>query len=138
MTAQAGDLKVIGIRLLESQQLRQSHGAGLVHRSTDRCLDTLKIESASGLPVAKNDAKQLLYFAGDFFPDRFGRFFSWADGTVSATGRSSQIRSLTSNSCSPSSRKRWHSATSRRALAKPPGEEKVAVTVFPFTFRVSR
>jgi hypothetical protein len=138
MTAQAGNFKVIGIRLFELQQLRQSQGSGLMHRSTDRCLDTLKIESASRLAVAKNDAKQLLYCAGDFFLDRFGRFFSWADGTVSDTGRSSQIRSLTSNSCSPSSRKRWRSATSRRALAKPAGEEKVSVTVFPFTFRVSR
>jgi tetratricopeptide (TPR) repeat protein len=138
MTAQAGDLKVIGIRWFELQQLAQSHGPGLMHRSTNRCLDTLEIESASRLAVAENDAKQLLYFAGEFFVDRFGRFFSWADGAVSVTGRSSQIRSLTSNNCWPSSRKRRHSATSRLALAKPAGEEKVSVTVFPFSLRVSR
>lgn len=76
MTAPTGNFKVIGIRLFELQQLRQSHGSGLMHRGTNRCLDTLKIESASRLAVAKNDAQQLLYFAGDFFLDRFGRFFS--------------------------------------------------------------
>ncbi len=137
-TAQAGDFKVLGIRLFELQQLRESHGPGLMHRSTDCCLDTLEIESAGRLAVAKNDVQQLLYFAGDFLLDRFGRFFSWAGDVASVTGRSSQIRSFTSSSCSPSSRKRWHSATSRRALAKPAGEGKVSVTVFPFTLRVSR
>jgi hypothetical protein len=79
-----------------------------MHSGTNRCLDTLQVESARRLAVAENDAQQLLYFAGDFFLDRFDRFFSWADGTVSVTGRSPQIFSLTSNSCSPSSRKRWH------------------------------
>ena len=138
MPAQAGNFEVIGIRWFELQQLGQSHSPGLMHRSTDRRLDTLKIESARRLVVAKNDAKQLLYFAGNFLLDRFGSFFSWADCVASATGRSSQICSLTSNSCPPSSRKRRHSATSRRALAKPAGEEKVSVTVFPFTLRVSR
>jgi len=71
---------------------------------------------------AEDHAQQLVYFARDFLLDGFGRFFSWADGAVSSTGRNSQICSLTSNSCSPSSRKRWHSATSRCALAKLAGE----------------
>jgi hypothetical protein len=47
-----------------------------MHRGTDRRLDTFQIESASRFTVAENDVKQLLYFAGDFFLDRFGRFFS--------------------------------------------------------------
>jgi hypothetical protein len=34
----------------------------------------------------------------DFLLDRLGRFFSWADGGVSATGRNWQICSLTANS----------------------------------------
>jgi hypothetical protein len=109
-----------------------------MHGGTDRCFDTLQVESAGRFTIAENDTKQLLYFAGDFFLDRFDRFFSWSDGAVSVTGRSPQICSLTSNSCSPSSRKRWHSATSRCALAKLAGEENVSVTVFPFTLRVSR
>jgi hypothetical protein len=99
MTAQTGNFKVIVIRLFELQELRQRHGPGLMHRGTDRGLDTLEIEPASRLAVAKNDAQQLLYFAGDFFLDRFGRFFSWVDSAVSVTGRSSQIRVLTSTNC---------------------------------------
>ena len=99
MTAQTGDFKVIGIRLFELQQLRQRHGPGLMHSGADRCLDTLQVESASRLEVAENDAKQLLYLARDFFPDRFGSFFSWVDGAVSAAGRSWQIRVLTSTNC---------------------------------------
>jgi hypothetical protein len=30
----------------------------------------------------------LPYFARDFILDRLGRFFSWADGEISSTGRS--------------------------------------------------
>jgi len=71
----------------------------VLHRGTDHSLDTLQIELAVGPAVAENDAEQLIYFAGDFLLDRFDRFFSWADGAVSATGRSSQIRVLTSTNC---------------------------------------
>jgi hypothetical protein len=46
-----------------------------MHRGTDHGLDTLQIELAACPAVAENDAKQLIYFAGDFFPDRFGGFF---------------------------------------------------------------
>jgi hypothetical protein len=109
-----------------------------MHRGTNRCLDTFQIESASRFAAAENNAQQLLYFAGDFLLVRFGRFFSWAAGAVSVTGRSSQICSFTANNCSPNSRKRWHSATSRRALARLAGEENISVTVFPSTLRVSR
>ena len=87
------------IRRFESQQLRQGTGPGVMHRGTDHGLDTLQIKLAGCPAVAENDAKQLIYFAGDFLLDRFGRFFSWADGVVSATGRSSQIRVLTSTNC---------------------------------------
>ena len=57
MAAQTGNFKVIGVRLFELQQLRQCHGPGLMHSGTDRCLDTLEIEPARRLAVAKNDAK---------------------------------------------------------------------------------
>lgn len=70
-----------------------------MHRGTDHCLDTLQIELAGCPAVAENDAQQLLYFADDFLLDRFGLFFSWADGAVSATGRRAQIRVLTSTNC---------------------------------------
>jgi hypothetical protein len=105
---------------------------------TDRHLQGFQIQTPRLAAGAEGYAQQLVYFARDFVLDRFRRFFSWADGEVSSTGRNSQICSLTSNSCSPSSRKRWHSATSRRALAKLAGEENVSVTVLPFTLRVSR
>lgn len=36
------------------------------------------------------------------------------------------------------SRRRWHSATPRSALAKPAREENVCVTVLPFTLTVGR
>jgi hypothetical protein len=75
LTAQAGDCKMIVIRLFKLQQLRQSHGPGLMHRSPDCCLDTLGIESASRPAAAQNDAQQLVYLAGEFFLDRFGSFF---------------------------------------------------------------
>lgn len=65
-----------GIRRFELQQLCQGTGPGVMHRGTDHGLDTLQIELAAGPVVAENDAKQLIYFAGDFFPDRFGSFFS--------------------------------------------------------------
>ena len=90
---------MIGIRRFELQQLRQRRGPGLMHSGTNRCLDTLQIESATRFAVAENDAEQLLYFADDFLLDRFGRFFSWADGAVSVTGRSRQICVFTSTNC---------------------------------------
>jgi hypothetical protein len=89
---------VVGIWWFELQQLRQGSGPGLMHRSTDRCLDTLQIESAGRFAITENNAKQLLYFAGDFLLDDLLRFFSWADDAVSSAGRSVHICSLTSNS----------------------------------------
>ena len=70
-----------------------------MHSGADRCLDTLQVESACRLAVAENDAKQVLYFAVDFLTDDFRRFFSWADGANSATGRNAQICVLTSTNC---------------------------------------
>jgi hypothetical protein len=46
----------------------------------------------------EDDAQQSVYFARDLLLDRFGRFFSWADGWSSSTGRNWQTRSLTSKS----------------------------------------
>jgi hypothetical protein len=129
---------VVGIRRFEWQQLRQGTRPDVMHRGTDCGRDTFQIELAASPAVAENNAQQLVYLADGFFPDRFGRFFSSANGVASVTGRSAQICSLTANSCSPNSRKRWHSATSRRALARLAGEENISVTVFPFTLRVSR
>ena len=67
---------MVGIRRFELQQLRQGTGPGAMHGGTDHGLDTLQIELAACPAVAENDAKQLIYFAGDFFSDRLGSFFS--------------------------------------------------------------
>lgn len=96
VTTRTRHLKAIGVRRFELQQLYQRRSPGVMHRGTDHGLDTLQIEAAGCPAVAENDEKQLIYFAGDFLLDRFGRFFSWADGAVSVTGRSWQIRVLTS------------------------------------------
>jgi hypothetical protein len=48
----------------------------MMHGGTDRCLDTLQIESAVRFAIAENDAEQLLYFADDFLLDDLRRFFS--------------------------------------------------------------
>jgi hypothetical protein len=90
---------MIGIGRFELQQRRQDRGSGMKQSGTDRRLGTLQIESAGSPAIPENDTKQLLYFAGDFFEDRFCRFFSWDDGAASATGRSAQICVLTSTNC---------------------------------------
>jgi hypothetical protein len=109
-----------------------------MQRRADRHLDGLEIELVRFPSGGEDNPEQLVYLTGDFLLDRFDGFFSWADGGISSTGRSWQICSLTSNNCSPSSRKRWHSATSRCALARLAGEDKVSVTVLPCTLRVRR
>jgi hypothetical protein len=69
-----------------------------MHGRTNRHLDGFEIEAARFAPGAEDHAQQLVYFANDFLAERFGGFFFWADGGISSTGRSWQIRSLTSNS----------------------------------------
>jgi hypothetical protein len=122
----------------ELQHLGQRSGTRTVHGRAHRRLDRFQIQNPGLASATENDTQKLIYFARDFLADRFGRFFSCADSVASVAGRNLQICSLTSRSCSPSSRKRWHSATSRCALVKLAGEESVSVTVLPFTFRVSR
>ena len=57
VSARTRDRQVIDIRWLELQKLCQSSGPGVMHRGTDRGLDTLQIEAACGLAVAENDAQ---------------------------------------------------------------------------------
>ena len=80
----------------ELQQLCQGYCTGLMHRGTDRRLAALQIQSASRPALTEDNAKELLYFAGDFFLDRFGRFFSWSVCSVCSIGRDRQILRLTS------------------------------------------
>jgi len=69
-----------------------------MHGRAHRHLDGFQVEMPGFAAAAEDDAQQLVYLARDLLLDPFDRFFSWADGEVSATGRNSQICSLTSKS----------------------------------------
>ena len=110
MTAPTRYGQVICIRWFELQQVRQHSGSGMKQSGTNRRLVTLQIQSDGRLAISENDAKQLLYFAGDFLEDRFRRFFSCADGAACSTGRKRQIFRLTPTR---SSVRRWNYGTRR-------------------------
>lgn len=76
VTARTRRFQVAGIRHFELQQLCQGTGPGAMHRGPDDGLDTFQIELPGCPALAENDAQQLVYFAGDFFLDCLGRFFS--------------------------------------------------------------
>jgi len=109
-----------------------------MHDQTQGHLGGLQVDTPRLAALVLNQAYNVAYFARDFLEDRVESFFPWADCGGSSIGRIPQIRSLTSSSWLPSSRKRWYSATSRCALANAAGVEKVSVTVFLLTLRVSR
>ena len=109
-----------------------------MHGRTHSHFDGFQIEPPCFTATSEDRTHKVLYFTRDFLTDRFGRFFSWADSGFSSTGLNPQICSLTSNNCPPNARKRWYSVTSRWALAKLAGEDKVSVTVLPSTLRVNR
>jgi hypothetical protein len=60
----------------ESQQFGQCGCSGLMESRAYRHFDGFQIEMARFAAGTEDDAQQLLYFAGDFLLDRFGRFFS--------------------------------------------------------------
>ena len=138
VAASARNGPLTGWRGWKLQQFREGCGARLMHGRAYGHLQGFQVQTPRLAERAEDHIQQSVYFARDFLLDRFGRFFSRAESVVSSSGRKAQICSLTSNSCSPNSRKRRHSETSRCALAKPAGEENVSVTVLPFTLRVSR
>ena len=98
MAASTRQGPLVGSRRRELQQFAQRGCSGLVHGRAHRHLDGFQIQMPRLAAAAEDDAQELVYFARDFLLDRFGRFFSWADGEFSSTGRSWQICSLTSNS----------------------------------------
>jgi hypothetical protein len=87
-----------GWRHRKLQQLGQSGRSSVVHGRAHSHLDSLQIHQPCFVSGAEDDAQELVYFARDLLLDNFGRFFSWADGWSSSTGRSWQTRSLTSKS----------------------------------------
>ena len=98
MTARTWKGASAGWRHRKLQQLGQSGRSSVVHGRAHRHLDRLQIHQPCFVSGAEDDAQELVYFARDLLLDNFGRFFSWADGWSSSTGRSWQTRSLTSKS----------------------------------------
>lgn len=98
MAASAGYGPLVGRWNRKLQQFCQRCGAGLMHGRTHRHFQSFQIHTSRFAAGTEDYTQQLCYFARDFLLDRFRRFFSWADGAVSSTGRNAQICSLTSNS----------------------------------------
>jgi hypothetical protein len=80
------------------EQFAQRGCPCVVHGRAHSHFDSFQIQTPRLAAGAEDDAQQLVYFARDLLLDRFGRFFSWADGWSSSTGRNWQTLSLTSNS----------------------------------------
>lgn len=97
MTARARK-GLAGCRHRKLQQFGQRGRPSVVHRRAHRHLDSLQIQTPRLAAGAEDDAQQLVYFARDLLLDRVCRFFSWAEGWGSSTGRNWQTRSLTSKS----------------------------------------
>jgi hypothetical protein len=138
VSARTRDGALLGSGNWKVEQFGQGGCSSPMHGFAHRHLDRFQIEMPGFATAGKDNVQDLIYFAGNFFLDRSRRFFSWADGEDSSTGRSEQICSFTSNSSSLSCRKCSRSATSRCALAKAATEENVSVMVLPFTLRVNR
>jgi len=98
MAASACYGPLVGRWRRELQQFCQRCGTGLMHGRTHCHLQGFQIQTSRLAAGTESDTQQLFYFARDFLLDGFGRFFSWADGVVSSTGRNAQTCSLTSNS----------------------------------------
>src|ERR1017187_9101313 len=81
----------------ELQEFAERACPSVVHGRAHRHLGGLQIQVPRLTATAKDDTQQLVYFARNFLLDRFRRFFPWIVGEISATGRNSQICSLTSN-----------------------------------------
>ena len=81
---------------LRMQQFGQRGGPRLMHGRAHSHLDGFQIQTPRLAATVEDDAQQLVYFARDFLPDGFGRFFSSGE-RVSATGRARQIFSFTSS-----------------------------------------
>jgi len=98
MAARTSQGSLVGCWHWKSQKFGQRGCPGVMHGRTHSHLDSLQIQTPCLAAGAEDDAQQSIYFARDFLLDRFGRFFSWADGWDSSTGRNWQTRSFTSNS----------------------------------------
>src|SRR2546422_6709325 len=95
MTARTRKGSPVGCRGCELQQFGQRCGSRLMQRRAHRHFDGFQIQTARLALLLEDGAQESIYFTRDFLADGFGRFFSWALGASSSTGRSWQMRVLT-------------------------------------------
>ena len=86
---------LVWARRFVSQQLAQRSRPRPMHRRPQGHLDCFQIQRSGLATVLKNDTEQAAYFAFDFLPDGFRRFFSSAV-SLSSGGRARQMRSFVS------------------------------------------
>src|ERR1017187_7687241 len=109
-----------------------------MHGGSHSGLDRFQIDPAIVVAaLLKNNPKEPIYYAGDFFLDCRRRFFSWAVCSVCSTGRRRQIFRLTSTNSPVSVWNLRNSAISFSALRTASREGRFCVTVLPSTFWVS-
>ncbi|MDQ2946241.1 MAG: hypothetical protein M3Y27_09925 [Acidobacteriota bacterium] len=76
VAAGTGNLTLCNAGRFASQQLTQGGRSGLMHRGPQGHFDGFEVQLTGLATVLKNDAEQSAYFALDFLPDCFRRFFS--------------------------------------------------------------
>ena len=100
-----GEFPLFSARRPAAKQLTQRTCSGLMHRRPHGHLDRFQIQLTGLAPILKNYVQQRTYFAFDFVPDCFRRFFS-CGVRVPSTGLDRQIVSFTAIRSWLSSRKR--------------------------------
>src|SRR5713101_774853 len=102
-----------------------------MHGSAQRHLDGFQVQTARLVPFGEDPLQEGVYFSGDLLMDRSSRFFCCGVQPLGSgsTGRRRQIFSLTPRRSARRVWNRWNSVTSRWALRKAAGVEKLSVTV---------
>jgi hypothetical protein len=78
MATATGSAPLFGRRNRKLQQFAQSGSPGTMHGRTDCRFQRFQIHTARLMAGLEHHPQQLLYFARDLLPDRFGRFFPLA------------------------------------------------------------
>ena len=105
----AVDARPAGAAPVGVEQVLQHHAAHLVHGGPDGHLGGLEVEVPEPLAILQGAGDEAVYFAPDLRVDRLDDFFfrraASAPSVGTRTGRSAQIRSLSSRSCWTRARK---------------------------------
>src|SRR5207253_3964928 len=137
-TAGAGEMSLR--RRFLSQQLGQTGRPSLMHGDSNGRLHGLQIQTTGPASLGEDPLQEGVYFASDLAMDFSSRFFSCGVQAPcsGSAGRRRQIFSLTAIRSALTVWNRWNSSTSRWALRKAAGVEKLSVTVLPSALRVRR